>query len=63
MSGSYLFPQLCFKHALRSIDALLRLHKKTKSVDLQLDERTEPTTIRQAWNEVRDSLERGERVQ
>ena len=42
-----------------SVDALLRLHKKTKTIDIYLDHGTEPSPVRQVWSEIRDGLERG----
>ncbi|KAH8120524.1 hypothetical protein DFH11DRAFT_1560466 [Phellopilus nigrolimitatus] len=40
------------------IDALQKLHKKTKTMDVYLDHATEPSTIRQVWSEIRDGVER-----
>ncbi|KII93467.1 hypothetical protein PLICRDRAFT_121785 [Plicaturopsis crispa FD-325 SS-3] len=40
------------------VDSLLRLHQKVKSIDAFLDDRTEKSTARRAWNEVRDNVER-----
>ncbi|KAG1757960.1 hypothetical protein EDB19DRAFT_1660019 [Suillus lakei] len=40
------------------IDSLLKLHRKVKSIDNYLDDRTEVSTSRRAWNEVRDNVER-----
>ncbi|KAF7322697.1 Glucosamine 6-phosphate N-acetyltransferase [Mycena chlorophos] len=40
------------------IDSLLKLHKKTKTIDSLLDDRTEPSTARSAWGDVRDNTER-----
>ncbi|KAL5495565.1 hypothetical protein ACEPAI_1028 [Sanghuangporus weigelae] len=40
------------------VDSLLRLHKKTKTIDTYLDHGTEPSSVRQVWSEVRDGLER-----
>ncbi|KAJ7275432.1 hypothetical protein B0H12DRAFT_1087305 [Mycena haematopus] len=40
------------------VDSLLRLHKKIKSIDAFLDDRTELSTTRSAWNEVRDNVDR-----
>ncbi|EJD04273.1 uncharacterized protein FOMMEDRAFT_146262 [Fomitiporia mediterranea MF3/22] len=40
------------------VDSLLRLHKKTKTIDIYLDHATEPSTVRQVWSEIRDGLER-----
>ncbi|KAG2345304.1 RhoGAP-domain-containing protein [Suillus weaverae] len=40
------------------IESLLKLHRKVKSIDNYLDDRTELSTSRRAWNEVRDNLER-----
>ena len=42
-----------------SVDALMRLHKKTKSMDGFMDDRAEASTIRQVWSEIRDGVERG----
>ncbi|KAJ7225904.1 hypothetical protein GGX14DRAFT_422836 [Mycena pura] len=44
------------------VDSLLRLHKKTKAIDAFLDERTDLSTTRSAWNEVRDNLDREAQV-
>ncbi|KAG2370245.1 hypothetical protein BDR07DRAFT_1386850 [Suillus spraguei] len=40
------------------IESLLKLHRKVKSIDNYLDDRTELSTSRRAWNEVRDNVER-----
>ncbi|KAF7339971.1 Rho GTPase-activating protein 27 [Mycena venus] len=40
------------------VDSLLKLHKKIKSIDAFLDDRTELSTTRSAWNEVRDNVDR-----
>ncbi|KAJ6575529.1 hypothetical protein B0H10DRAFT_1963810 [Mycena sp. CBHHK59/15] len=40
------------------VDSLLKLHKKIKTIDAYLDDRTELSTTRSAWNEVRDNVER-----
>ncbi|KAJ6519438.1 hypothetical protein C8R45DRAFT_1118001 [Mycena sanguinolenta] len=40
------------------IESLLKLHRKIKSIDAFLDDRTELSTTRSAWNEVRDNLDR-----
>jgi hypothetical protein len=42
-----------------SVDSLLKLHKKIKSIDAFLDDRTDLSTTRSAWNEVRDNADRG----
>lgn len=42
-----------------SIDSLKKLYRKSKALDIHLDERNEPNTTRGAWAEVRDNLERG----
>jgi hypothetical protein len=42
-----------------SVDSLVKLHRKTKSIDLYLDDRGELSTTRTAWGEVRDNVERG----
>ena len=42
-----------------SVDSLLKLHRKTKSIDAFLDDRTDMSTVRRAWSEVRDNIERG----
>jgi hypothetical protein len=34
------------------------LHRQTRALDNLIDDRSEPTTLRQAWREVRDNLER-----
>ncbi|KAH0838640.1 hypothetical protein J3R83DRAFT_6965 [Lanmaoa asiatica] len=41
------------------VESLLRLHRKTKSIDAFLDDRTDTSTARRAWGEVRDNIERG----
>ena len=43
----------------RSIDSLRKLHQKANFVNSSFDPRSEPTTTRAAWDEVRDNLERG----
>ncbi|KAG2123602.1 hypothetical protein DEU56DRAFT_829349 [Suillus clintonianus] len=40
------------------IESLLKLHRKVKSIDNYLDDRTELSTSRRAWSEVRDNVER-----
>ncbi|KAH7883937.1 hypothetical protein F5I97DRAFT_1930151 [Phlebopus sp. FC_14] len=40
------------------VDSLLRLHRKAKSIDTFLDDRTDMITARRAWGEVRDNVER-----
>ncbi|KAI0307495.1 hypothetical protein B0F90DRAFT_1674209 [Multifurca ochricompacta] len=40
------------------IDSLWRLHHKAKAIDSFFDSRTEPSTTRVAWNEIRDNVER-----
>ncbi|KAI0374525.1 RhoGAP-domain-containing protein [Pilatotrama ljubarskyi] len=40
------------------VAALLKLHRKSKSIDAFLDDRIELTTTRVAWNEVTDNVER-----
>ncbi|XP_006454596.1 hypothetical protein AGABI2DRAFT_182564 [Agaricus bisporus var. bisporus H97] len=40
------------------IDSLKKLYRKSKALDIHLDERNEPNTTRGAWAEVRDNLER-----
>ncbi|KAJ7101010.1 hypothetical protein C8R43DRAFT_245108 [Mycena crocata] len=40
------------------VESLGRLHKKIKSIDAFLDDRTELSTTRSAWNEVRDNVDR-----
>ncbi|KAG1749647.1 uncharacterized protein EDB91DRAFT_1108879 [Suillus paluster] len=40
------------------VESLLKLHRKVKSIDSYLDDRTELSTARRAWNEVRDNVER-----
>ncbi|OJA07951.1 hypothetical protein AZE42_05927 [Rhizopogon vesiculosus] len=40
------------------VESLLRLHRKVKSIDNYLDDRTELSSARRAWNEVRDNVER-----
>lgn len=44
---------------LCSVAALLRLHRKSKSLDTYLDDRLELSTTRVAWNEITDNVERG----
>ena len=41
-----------------SYDSLMELHRKTLNVDQFFDSRLESTTLRSAWSEVRDNLER-----
>ncbi|KAJ6604252.1 RhoGAP domain-containing protein [Mycena vulgaris] len=40
------------------VDSLSKLHKKIKSIDAFLDDRTDLSTTRSAWNEVRDNVDR-----
>lgn len=44
-----------------SIEALLRLHRKVKAADTVLDDpgRSDTSTTRAAWNEIRDNVARG----
>jgi hypothetical protein len=45
---------------LYSVDSLVKLHRKTKSTDVYLDDRGDVATTRIVWGDVRDNLERGE---
>ncbi|KAJ7102322.1 hypothetical protein B0H15DRAFT_943256 [Mycena belliarum] len=40
------------------VESLSKLHKKIKAIDAFLDDRTELSTTRSAWNEVRDNIDR-----
>ncbi|KAF8557363.1 RhoGAP-domain-containing protein [Imleria badia] len=40
------------------VESLLKLHRKTKSIDAFLDDRTDMSTTRRAWAEIRDNVER-----
>ncbi|KAF8139875.1 hypothetical protein EV363DRAFT_1498278 [Boletus edulis] len=40
------------------VESLLKLHRKIKSIDVFLDDRTDMNTTRRAWAEIRDNLER-----
>ncbi|TFY83128.1 hypothetical protein EWM64_g882 [Hericium alpestre] len=40
------------------IDSLTKLYKKVKAIDSYLDDRSELSSTRKAWNEVRDNVER-----
>ncbi|KAG6371594.1 hypothetical protein JVT61DRAFT_9304 [Boletus reticuloceps] len=40
------------------VESLLKLHRKIKSIDVFLDDRTDMSTTRRAWAEIRDNLER-----
>ncbi|KAJ7071476.1 hypothetical protein C8F01DRAFT_1110681 [Mycena amicta] len=40
------------------VDSLLKLHKKIKTIDAFLDDRTDLSTTRSAWNEIRDNTDR-----
>ncbi|KAI0768636.1 hypothetical protein BD413DRAFT_563758 [Trametes elegans] len=40
------------------VAALLKLHRKSKSIDAYLDDRMELNTTRVAWNEITDNVER-----
>ncbi|KAJ7770818.1 hypothetical protein DFH07DRAFT_255860 [Mycena maculata] len=40
------------------VDSLGKLHRKIKSIDAFLDDRTDLSTTRSAWNEVRDNIDR-----
>lgn len=42
-----------------SVDSLINLHKKAKAADLLFDDRSELSTTRGAWSEVRENIERG----
>lgn len=41
-----------------SYESLVELHRKTLNVDQFFDARLETTTLRSAWSEVRDNVER-----
>lgn len=45
-----------------SVESLLKLHRKTKSIDVFLDDRTDMSTARRAWAEIRDNIERGSSI-
>jgi hypothetical protein len=60
-NSSYLVSGL-ISHS-RSIDSLRKLHQHANVVDSSFDPRSEPTTTRAAWDEMRDSLERGTQLQ
>ncbi|KAF8265573.1 hypothetical protein EI94DRAFT_1804224 [Lactarius quietus] len=45
------------------IDSLRKLHGKAKSVEASYDSRTEASTTRQAWDDLRDNLEREANIQ
>lgn len=51
--------QIMTFRASPSVDALTRLHKKAKSLDTYLDDRSEPSSVRKVWAEIRDGVERG----
>lgn len=51
-------PIACDNVHRNSVEALTRLHNKTRALDNLLDDRAEGTTLRRAWREVRDNLER-----
>ncbi|KIK71391.1 hypothetical protein GYMLUDRAFT_254611 [Collybiopsis luxurians FD-317 M1] len=40
------------------VDALLKLYKKLKSIDSFLDDRSDMSTARMAWSEIRENIER-----
>ncbi|KAF9229718.1 RhoGAP-domain-containing protein [Gyrodon lividus] len=40
------------------VDSLLKLHRKVKSIDSFLDDRTDLSTARRTWGEIRDNVER-----
>ena len=42
-----------------SVAALLKLHRKSKSIDAYMDDRIELSTTRVTWNEITDNVERG----
>ncbi len=42
-----------------SVASLLKLHRKSKSIDSYMDDRMELSTSRVAWNEITDNVERG----
>ena len=42
-----------------SVASLLKLHRKSKSIDTYMDDRMELSTTRVAWNEITDNVERG----
>ncbi|TDL28854.1 hypothetical protein BD410DRAFT_760544 [Rickenella mellea] len=59
LSDSYLsFFQERVKIEEIYVESLLRLHRKIKAVDSSLDLPGESTTVRRAWIEVRDNVER-----
>ncbi|KAF9023411.1 hypothetical protein BDZ89DRAFT_955713 [Hymenopellis radicata] len=45
-------------HSTCSVESLLKLHRKIQSIDTFLDDRTDMSSTRSAWNEVRDNVER-----
>ena len=51
-------PPLFPADLLRSYESLVELHRKTLNVDQFFDARLESTTLRSAWSEVRDNVER-----
>ena len=55
-TGAAVFQLISHPH---SIESLWKLHQRAKAVDGFFDARIEPTTSLAAWNEIRDSVERG----
>lgn len=47
------------EHLSFSIESLKKLHAKATQVDGYLDDRMEPSTVRNVWNEVRDNVGTG----
>ena len=43
-----------------SVDSLSKLYRKIKSIDSFLDDRSDMSTARVAWSEIRENIERGE---
>lgn len=43
-----------------SVDSLSKLYRKIKSIDSFLDDRSDMSTARVAWAEIRENVERGE---
>ena len=52
-------PRLVLTSPFPSLDGLKKLYRKVKSVDAQLDDKGDLSTIRSVWSEVVENVDRG----
>jgi hypothetical protein len=55
----YILRASCAHRRACSIESMLKLYKRTRTIDLYLDDRPDRNTVRAAWGEIRDNVERG----